>query len=204
MKEDKRHLTNEEVLKYLKQRIWKTKEARIEASYRLRAKHNFFEKITNIYSLIILILSVWFLNSDEETGVLATRILLVLSLTMTYFTMYLNTKNYKERAGNFETNYQQLDVLLNKINRYEIDEVELNHDRIKSLQREYEKLLIGKENHLNIDYYNAMTKRKKEDYSIEIMKERLKDWVSKVFICLFPIIVLIIIYVFNIFLNIFP
>lgn len=142
----------------LKYRIEITKRARIKASARLRNKHLRFERIIHAYSILILILTIWFLG-DGDTENVSTKFLLILSLTITFISMYLNMKNYKERAGNFETNYQNLDILLNRIERKQLDASDIDNNDIKQFQREYEKLLIDKENHLAIDYREAS-----EDY----------------------------------------
>ncbi|MYL41810.1 SLATT domain-containing protein [Virgibacillus salexigens] len=158
-----------DILTDLRDRIDITKRARIKASTRLRKKHERFEKIIYIYSILALVLTIWFFGTgDNDNDNNISKFLLILSLTVTFLSMYLNMKNYKERAGNFETNYQNLDVLLNKLDRKEIDIKNLEIDDIKQYQREYEKLLIDKENHLDIDFFIAYSeydrsKRKRED-----------------------------------------
>lgn len=155
-----------QVLNDLMYRIEITKRARIKASSRLRLKHERFERVIQLYSILVLILTVWFLGKEEDTYFI-TKFLLVLSLTVTFLSMYLNMKNYKERAGNFETNYQNLDILLNKIERKQIEISDLDIYDIKEYQREYEKLIIDKENHISEDYqkalndFNRSLKRKK-------------------------------------------
>ncbi|MFP6324035.1 MULTISPECIES: SLATT domain-containing protein [Bacillus amyloliquefaciens group] len=153
-KEEKLIKTNYEVFEDLKRRVSFTRKARIQASKRLRERHEFFEKVSYFYSLLVLIFSVWFLNmGNEKENLVATKVLLIFSLSLTFFTMFLNIKNYKERASSFELNYQNLDVLLNKIERRECDSQSITDEEIKGLHREYEKLLLEKENHLDIDYY---------------------------------------------------
>ncbi|MBW7649919.1 SLATT domain-containing protein [Anoxybacillus sp. ST4] len=180
----------------LKRRIKATRHSRIEASKRLRRKNSYYEKITNFYSLIVLILSVWFLNQSGEMGLLAAKILLVLSLSLTYFTMFINAKNYKERAGNFETNYQQLDVLTNKLDRFEASQEVLTENKLKEFQREYEKLIIGKENHLNIDFYMS-TPEKQKEFKEEIIKYKIAEGLFNTLIAIYPILLLLLIYLFS-------
>jgi SMODS and SLOG-associating 2TM effector domain family 5 len=185
----------------LKKRIKTTRHSRIEASKRLRKKNNYYEKITNFYSLVVLILSVWFLNQSGESGILAAKVLLVLSLSLTYFTMFLNSKNYKERAGNFETNYQQLDVLTNKLDRFEASQEVLDERKLKEFQREYEKLIIGKENHLNIDFYMSTPENRKQ-FKNEILKYKIKEGVLNVLLAIYPVLLLLIVYLFSKFIKI--
>ncbi|EJQ03172.1 hypothetical protein IE3_05543 [Bacillus cereus BAG3X2-1] len=78
--------------------------------------------------------------------------MLISSLSLTFFTMFLGIKNYKERASNFENNYQQLNVLLNKLPRLEADPSSITQVKLKELHRDYEKLILEKENHISVDY----------------------------------------------------
>ncbi|MFC4387509.1 SLATT domain-containing protein [Gracilibacillus marinus] len=186
---------------FLIKRIKKVRGSRIEASKRLRKKHNYLEKVSYFYSLILLILSVWYLNQDGGLEETSTKMLLILSLSLTFFTMFLNIKNYKERAGNFESNFQQLDVLLNKMDRDKINN-KINVDMLKQYHREYEKMIIGKENHLNIDYYNSSEKRKILHIK-EILNYRIKEIIVNVLIAIYPIVLFIIILLYERVLNLF-
>ncbi|MBN8237296.1 SLATT domain-containing protein [Halobacillus kuroshimensis] len=184
----------------LKRRMKTTRKARIEASKRLRRKHSYFEKITYFYSLILLVLSVWFLNKTGDSGTFATKFLLILSLTLTYFTMFLNIRNYKERAGEFETNYQHLDVLTNKLDRFKASEEELDVEKLKEFQREYEKLIIGNENHLNIDYF-VSTEENQQKFKDKIYLYQIREKFVNGIIAIYPILLLLIIYIFNKLIN---
>ncbi len=187
----------EKEFRHLKGRIKTTRKSRIEASKRLRKNHNFFyEKVSHFYSLIVLILSVWFLNQSNEGSMEATKILLVLSLTLTYFTMFLSLRNYKERAGNFETNYQQLDVLTNKIDRFNAGDKVLSMEVLKEFQREYEKLIIGKENHINMDYYLS-DEDNQEKFKKRIITYRAKEGITNFLVAIYPLILVLIVLLFS-------
>lgn len=188
--------------RHLKNRIKSTRKARIEASKRLRNKNNFYEKTLNFYSLIVLVLSIWFLNQKGTEGITATKILLVLSLSLTYVTLFINSRNYKERAGNFETNYQQLDVLVNRIDRFLTTNEELTSIKLKEFQREYEKLIIGKENHTNIDFY-VSTQENREKFKSELKLNCIVEWSLKITIVIFPLLLLLLIFVFSKLLGLF-
>lgn len=190
----------EKEFRHLKNRIKSTRKSRIEASKRIRKKNDFYEKVTNFYSLIILILSIWFLNQTGNEGIVATKILLVLSLSLTFVTLFINSRNYKERASNFEANYQQLDVLVNKIDRFHANGEELNVEKLKEFQREYERLIIGKENHTNIDFYISNPNNKKE-FQFNIYFYYVKTFLKNTMIALYPIILLLIIFIFSKTLN---
>jgi ATP-dependent Zn protease len=196
MAEDKIQ-TNEDVFKELRRRVSITRKGRIRASKRLRKKHEYFEKVTHLYSLVVLILSVWFINvPNEDLSLLVTKMLLILSLSLTFFTMFLGNKNYKERAGNFETNYQHLDVLLNKMDRIKTSGKEITSEMNKGLHREYEKLLIEKENHHDIDYYSSSEDNKKE-YSKEIQIYNFYELATKIIVAIYPLLLVIFIYLID-------
>ncbi|MCA1029385.1 SLATT domain-containing protein [Cytobacillus kochii] len=184
MIKEKKELTIIDIFYDLKRRVSITRKARIKASKRLRRKHEFFEKVTNFYSLIVLILSVWFINYNNLDF---TKGLLILSLSLTFFTMFLSSKNYKERAGAFETNYQHLDVLLNKIERIEVNPIQINTELVKKLHREYEILLIEKENHHDIDYM-TVDEEMASKFKIEIATYRNKEKILNTLIAIYPII----------------
>jgi len=192
-----KEVSNLDVFYDLKRRIKITRKARIRASKRLRAKHEYFEKITNLYSVLVLILSVWFISSDE-----ATKILLVLSISLTFFTMFLNNKNYKERAGSFDTNYQHLDIQLNKIERLEANPEKITSEVVKGLHRDYEKLLIEKENHHDIDYMTSSDELKEKNKK-EIWIYNAKTKTINIILAIYPFILILLLFIFKWFLNTF-
>lgn len=195
--EEEKFSTNKGIFEDLRRRVAITRKARIKASTRLRKKHEYFEKVTHMYSLLVLILSVWFINvPDQNLSLLVTKMLLILSLSLTFFTMFLGTKNYKERAGNFETNYQNLDVLLNKMDRIKANGDEITTSLNKELHREYEKLLIEKENHHDIDYYMSGKEFQKE-FKEDIRKHNFLEFCTRIAVAIYPIIILIFILVLN-------
>ncbi|WP_227395928.1 SLATT domain-containing protein [Jeotgalibacillus aurantiacus] len=197
MSEEKNYAKSiEEEFIDLKKRIKATRKSRIEASKRLRTKNNFYEKITHFYSLVVLILSVWFLNLAGDGGLFTAKVLLILSLSITYFTLFLSLRNYKERAGDFEVNYQHLDVLTNKLDRFATSGATLDETVLKSFQREYEKLIIGKENHTNIDYYRS-TDENQIKYKKEIKRFILQERIANVLIAVYPIFIFLIIFIFS-------
>lgn len=168
----------------LKRRIKMTRKARIKASKRLRTKHEYFEKITTFYSVLVLLLSVAFIQEEK-----IAQILLVLSISLTFFTMFLNNKNYKERAGSFETNYQHLDILLNKIERLETNINTIDLEAVKGLHRDYEKLLIEKENHHDIDFMTSSNELESINKH-EIKSFYLKTKVINVILAIYPLILI--------------
>lgn len=195
MKNNEKKVSCIDVFKELKRRVGITRKARIKASSRLRKQHEFFEKVTHLYSLLILILSVWFLNSAvSDQNFLIAKILLILSLSLTFFTMYINIKNYKERASNFELNYQNLDILLNKLEREEIRKNELTNEKLKSFYREYEKLLIDRENHHDVDFWTS-EKEIPEEFRWKVIRYNINQYFKNFIVATFPILLLILIYI---------
>lgn len=180
-------VSNMTVFNELKRRVDVTRRSRIKASERLRERHEFFEKTSYFYSLVVLVLSVWFIDAEGST----TKVLLIASLSLTFFTMFLGIKSYKERASNFEHNYQQLNVLLNKLQRLEATPNLISQEKLKELHREYEKLILEKENHISIDYI-MYREENKEKYKKEIRFYQLKDGLKKFLVLFAPLILLII------------
>lgn len=180
-------VTEIDIFKELKRRVDLTRRSRIKAADRLRERHEFFEKVTYFYSVVVLALSVWFITGNSST----TKVLLIASLSLTFFTMFLGVKNYKERASNFEYNYQQLNMLLNKLQRLEGDLGSINQDKLKELHRDFEKLILEKENHINIDYISCNSDHELK-YQNKIIIYKLKDGFVRYTVLILPLIVLII------------
>lgn len=204
MEIEKKHddLKHEKILfEDLLRRVRLTRKSRINASSRLRKKHEYYERVIYVYSLVTLILTIWFLNSEGDESLISTKMLLILSLSITYFTMYLNIKNYKERAGNFETNYQKLDILLNKLDREKCKVLIL--DDIKQSHREYEKLLIERENHEDIDYWLAYSEKDKYKFYSSIKKYRYKEMLKKTLAAIFPLLIISCIFAVNLLIYLF-
>lgn len=167
----------EKEFRALKNRIKTTRKSRILASKRLRDSHQYHEKVVHFYSLILLILSIWFLSEKNiELATFASKVLLIFSISLTYLTMYLNLKNYKERASNFENNYQVLDVLTNKLDRYEAQDKEIDINILKQIQREYEKSIIGSENHKDIDFFINRSQLLKE--KLNFLEKRISNHIE--------------------------
>lgn len=195
--EEKKEITNLEVFYEIKRRVDLTRRARIKASARLREKHEFFEKVSYFYSVVVLVLSIWFINSSNGD---ITKLLLIASLALTFFSMFLGVKNYKERASNFETNYQHLIIFLNKLQRLETNLNQIDDGKLKELHRDYEKLLLDKENHIDIDYMTS-TEELSNKFKSEIARYKRKETYTKTIVVLSPLIFLILIYLIKRFIE---
>lgn len=186
--EGEKNITNVDVFKELKRRVDITRRSRINAAARLRDKHEFYEKLSFFYSLLVLILSIWYMTG---AGLIMTKVLLVASLSLTFFSMFLNIRNYKERASNVESNYQQLNVLLNKMQRLEANLDGLSEIKIKELHRDYEKLIVGQENHERIDYIKS-TRELSKQHETEILKHNIKMKLVSFLYASVPLVLLIV------------
>lgn len=183
----KTELNNDiDVFNELLRRVDITRRSRVKASSRLRAKHEFYDKVSYFYSLLILIFSIYFIEKTDNVP----KVLLIASLALTFFTMFLGSKNYKERASNFETNYQQLNVLLNKMQRMSAHKEEINQTKIKELHRDYEKLIMDKENHLNIDYITHDSNFEKK-YKNKILRHNIFEWIKRILVAILPLLILV-------------
>jgi|SRR5690625_262904 len=192
-----------EVLEELDRKVDLTRRSRIKASQRLRGKDHYFGKISHLYSLLVLVFSIWFIVTPNElVGIKATKILLIISLSLLFFSMFLGMKNYKERANNFEINYQQLNVLLHKIQRLKTSPENITIAKLKELHREYEKLIIDKENHQNIDYMTCNDELVIK-FKSEITKYRVFDKIKKILVAIYPLILMVIVIMVERLVNLF-
>lgn len=82
-------VNNIDVFNELKRRLVITRRARIKASTRLREKHEFYELTSYVYSLVVLILSVWVIGISGDSSDSTTKMLLIASLSLTFLTMFL-------------------------------------------------------------------------------------------------------------------
>lgn len=148
------------LLRELKRKVNLTRISRLHASKRLRGNQSFYQKIVVYYSILIASLSIWFIrfgvNNEPELGSLLSNMLLVASISLTFFSMFISIKNYQERAFRMESSQLELGKLLNDIERaYVLKEQTL--EEVKKLQRKYENILIRVENHEDIDYWLTKT-----------------------------------------------
>nr|WP_249937861.1 hypothetical protein [Niallia circulans] len=78
-------------------------------------------------------------------------------------------------------------LLLNKLQRLETKPHLITETKLKELHREYEKLLIDKENHLDIDYMVANDEQVKK-HKHEIIKYKQKELFIKILVITSPVI----------------
>lgn len=180
----------EDLLKRLEQRIKIVRTARIEAAKRFKKEHEFYRRITMVYSILVTCLSIWFVISKANIDSLnLTSALLTMATFVTLFTMYTSIKNPGEKVARFQSNYMELTRLLSEIQSYikilesgvvvpdlhlakmysDIDEKGLTELTLKSeydkFAKRYASLLTQSDNHDFIDYWRAIVQEQNEKTS---------------------------------------
>ena len=133
-------------MELLKDKIWITRKSRIEASERLLRNDFHSHLLVNYYALFVVIISVYDLYCKEVDLALLSVIGSILVLTTSIF---ITSKNFKERSNFFKTCYLKLDLILKKINSLNKDEKE---SKYLPISEEYHDVLLNSENHLAVDF----------------------------------------------------
>lgn len=174
-----------ELMSELERRSKIIRSARIEASKRYKEEDNFYRFITIFYSIIITVISIRFafgLNSlDDSENKDLSILLLVMSVFVTLFTMYVSIKNAGEKVGRFQSNYMELTRLLADIQlanlSYQKNEEELKkvYKDYKEFSNRYASLLTQSDNHDDIDYWRAVKREEEENkYKGKLADENIK------------------------------
>lgn len=128
-------------------RIWKTKKARMNAEERLLVTNNILQWLMLCYTLLITFLSVFSLIQSIDW---LNYTIVISSITITVLSIFINSKNYVQRAYEMRINYTKLGEL-----EYEltvIDDSLLSSNILVNLNKKYQELLRGVENHKEEDY----------------------------------------------------
>lgn len=156
-----------DLMKELERRSKIIRSSRIEASKRYKEDDNFYRFITIFYSIIVTVVSIRFAfgldtlenNDNQKLSIL----LLVVSVFVTLFTMYVSIKNAGEKVGRFQSNYMELTRLLADIQlasvSYKIEcqeELEKVNEDYRKFSNRYASLLTQSDNHDDIDYFRAV------------------------------------------------
>lgn len=164
----------------LKDKVWMTRKARINASQRLICLEKFIQYVNIYYSCFLCILSIYGLTTtNDKIGIIST----ILSVILTISIVYLNSQKFGDRAQQLKNNYISLQKLL-----FRLDNLDGNITcDLTKLQDEYIDLLSNCENHSNSDYYKIQLR----DGKIEVIsKLGLIYYIYKIFgyICGFIVI----------------
>lgn len=172
------------LIEVLERRIRIIRSARIEASKRYKEDDNFYRFVTIFYSIIVTVMSIRFafgLNTLDDNGDKNLSILLlVTSVFVTLFTMYVSIKNSGEKVGRFQSNYMEItrlkaDIQLSIANYKtlkEPDKDNMNKDYISYAKR-YASMLTQSENHDDIDYWRAVKREDNDEDKIKIAKKKI-------------------------------
>ncbi len=127
-------------------KIWVTRKTRIYTEQRLREISNITQALMVAYSLALVSLSIWNLQSNgpklNVISAFASIVVLVLSV-------YLIAQKYAERSIAMRNCYIKLDELYSRAKRAEANKDE---NGLEDLKSEYTSLLINIENHSEYDY----------------------------------------------------
>ncbi|MCT4543244.1 MAG: SLATT domain-containing protein [Vallitalea sp.] len=174
----------------LKRRIWITKKSRIEASERLKKKNDLYQWVSVYYSIVIVMLSIWNIKPVDNGGNInlgisnSSLLLLIASIALSLFSMFITSRNYQERYYNLKSNYIEIGKLYTKISQLENED---NNDskQVLQIEQEYNNLLALVENHETIDFYRIIMKADEEREKLS--EEKLKEikWTIKKHDCMF-------------------
>jgi len=131
----------------LSDRIWWTKKARIKAEKRLLNFEFYSQLILLWYSFFLICASIYELKKPSLNDD-ATISMIALSVLVFAATLFISTRNFKERAMLVKQCYEQLSILLSKSKIEGCDFV--------GLESEYQNILSISENHKESDFNTAV------------------------------------------------
>jgi len=130
----------------LSDKIWVTRKTRIYTEQRLQGISNITQALMVAYSLALVSLSIWNLQSNDPKlnviSAFASIVVLVLSV-------YLTAQKYAERSIAMRNCYVKLDELYSRAKRAEARK---DKQALQSIESEYTSLLMNIENHSEYDY----------------------------------------------------
>ena len=145
----------------LSDQIWFTRISRIKAESRLVEKEHFAQFINIYYSLFAIVCSILSYHYNDTKMGLFT---IIITISLMISILYLNGQKYLEQARDYRTNYTQLQILEMKVKDTDCD--------IKEIREDYCKLLNSSSNHIEYDFFKAISNAS-ADY-----KEK-KEWEHK-------------------------
>lgn len=178
-----------EKLEKLSSDIWKTRKCRILASERLNANERFCRFISIYYSILTTVLTIINMNSIESKNL--DIVILITSIAVTNFLLYLDTQNYKERYLALKKNYLDLDKLQIRIKSLGNAE---DIEKYTEIALEYNNLLREVENHKEYDYIKLALSTKELKDDIDSKKriiyyfKFILNWLLKIAVIILPAI----------------
>lgn len=138
----------------LMRKIWITRKCRIEASERLLKKHNLYQAILVYYSIMLVVYSIWNIQSFNLSGQIteASLFILVVSIVFSLFSLFVSSKNLQGKYFNLKINYLELDKIWGILKRVDPKDAQA----ISGIRDQYNNLLAAVDNHEEIDYYRVI------------------------------------------------
>lgn len=179
---------NEEQIKSLSNKVWITRKCRINTSDRLVFTNKVTQFLINYYTLVILSISIWSLNTTDNTHF--SLFTVIASLFLFGITVGVNSLNYRERIIYLKNCYIKLDdlyadleILLSELPFIEKQE---GKRRFIEIRNEYSKVLESVENHNAYDFLKFQVFNQKDliDYKHYIRYFLYKLYYGLIFIVL--------------------
>lgn len=147
---------NIELLRGLKRKVDITYRTRINASNRLREKHQYYKRISTYFSILVTAISVISMLIDNNK---ISGLVLASSICLTYYMMYISEQNLQERAYKMEVTFKELGALKDEIDLVIVNKFsKITENECKKLFDKYSNILSSIENHEDIDYDNYKLK----------------------------------------------
>ncbi|MFA1822981.1 SLATT domain-containing protein [Virgibacillus oceani] len=171
---------NEELIKSLSNKVWITRKCRINTSDRLVFTSKVIQVLINYYTLMILSISIWSLNTTNNNHL--SLFVIIASLFLFAITIGINSLNYKERIIYLKSSYIKLDdlyidlnILLDELPFIEKKEAK---NRFIEIRNEYSKVLESVENHNAYDFIKFQISNQEDDVGY---KHYLRYYLYKIY-----------------------
>lgn len=180
---------NEEQIISLSNKVWITRKCRINTSDRLIFTNKVIQFLINYYTLTILSISIWSLNTTDTNYL--SLFTVIASLFLFGITVGINSLNYNERIIYLKTSYIKLDDLYTdlEILLYELPAIEKQaaKSRFTEIRNEYSKTLENVENHNAYDFlkFQIFNQKDKIGYKHYLRYYLYKLYYGLIFIVLF-------------------
>ncbi len=149
----------------LLRKIYLTRKARILLSEELKKKHDFYQILIIYYTVVIIVYSLYEITHQFSNSVN----ILVMSITLSFFTVAVQSQKHLERYLSLKQHYIKLDELY-----FNLEESDNSVDLMKFYSK-YIEMLDSVENHSKLHYLKICLDDKDES---ERMPKKRKVWWS--------------------------
>jgi len=154
----------------LKDKLWKTRKSRINASDRLKFNDLVSQMLLAYYSFFIITVTILGIKDDTSNYEILTLILSILILVVSVFIFAMN---YKERSLKLQNTYIKIEKLLRKLSN------EKDESKISKIETEYDEILECSENHNSCDYLQILFEVRNDKKNADVNPPFTKtSWVS--------------------------